>query len=116
MSRTTRTFLLRSLSPAGILTAVALVAAPTVHGQDGRRALLNQISVPAPSVAAYDVPGVPVNSEGALLGHFSPNFIAKAGFELLASDSVAQMIDGAQALMGRWTTAEARRRSVSTNQ
>jgi hypothetical protein len=114
MSRTIHPSLLRSLSLAGILTAVALVAVPTVHAQEGERALLNQVGVPAHGLATYDVAGVSVNGERALLGHIRPGFIAEvARFELLGSDSPAQLIDGAQALMGRRTAIEARPRSMS---
>jgi hypothetical protein len=116
MSRTTHTSLLRSLSLAGILTAVALAAPPTVHGQEGERALLNQTSVSASGLATDEVPGMPVNGERALLGHFGPGVITQAfSFELLASDSTTRLIDGAQALLGRRTTIEAGRRSVSTS-
>jgi hypothetical protein len=114
MSRTIQPSLLRSLSLAGILTAAALVAAPTVHAQEGERALLNQVGTPAHGLATYEVAGMSVNGERALLGHITPDLIVEVSrFELLASDSPAREIDGAEALMGRRTIA-ARSREVST--
>jgi hypothetical protein len=114
MSRTIQPSLLRSLSLAGILTAAALVAAPTVHAQEGERALLNQVGTPAHGLASNDVAGMSVNGERALLGHITPDLIVEVSrFELLASDSPAREIDGAEALMGRRTIA-ARSREVST--
>ena len=114
MSRTLHLSLLRSLSLAGILTAVALVAAPTVHAQEGERALLNQAGTPAYGLGTYDVAGMSVNGERALLGHITPDLIVEVSrFELLASRSPARLIDGAEALMGRRTIV-ARSRDVST--
>jgi hypothetical protein len=116
MSRTIHPSLLRSLSFAGVLTAVALVAAPTVHAQEGERALLNQVGTPAHGLATYELAGMSVNGERALLGHITPELIVEVSrFELLASDSPARVIDGAEALMGRRTIV-ARSRHVSTTQ
>jgi hypothetical protein len=117
MSCTTQSSILRSLSLAGILTAVALVAVPTVQAQEGERTLLNQVGVPAHGLATFDVAGMSVNGERALLGHVRPDLIAEVSrFELLASDGPAQPIGGAEALLGRRTTIEPSRRSVSTTQ
>lgn len=117
MSRTIHTSLLRSLSLTGVLVAAALIAVPTVHGQEGERALLNQVSAPAHALATFDVAGMSVNGERALLGHIRPDLIAEVSrFELSTWDSPARLIDGAEALMGRRTTIGARRSSVSTTQ
>lgn len=115
MSRTTHPSLLRSLSLAGILSAVALVAVPPAHGQEGERAQLNPVNGPARGLATYDVAGMSVNGERALLGHIRPDLIVEVSrSELLAWDSPAHLIDGAEALTGRRTTIDARPRSVST--
>jgi hypothetical protein len=115
MSRTTHPSLLRSLSLAGILTAVALVAVPPAHGQEGERALLNPVSALARGLATYEVAGMSVNGERALLGHVRPDLIVEVSrSELLAWDTPAHPIDGAEALMGRRTTIDARPTSVST--
>jgi hypothetical protein len=115
MSRTVHPPILRSLSLAGILTTAALVAVPTVHAQEGERALLNQVGVSAQGLVTSDVAGMSVSGERALLGHVRPDLIAEVSrFERLASDSLARPIDGAEALMGRRITIEASRRSVST--
>lgn len=98
----------RRISQAGFL-ALALVAAPAVHGQDGTRALLNQVSPPPPSLATYDLSAGSVDGERALLGQFGAD-------ELVASDTVAQVIDGARALMGRPSRTETRRSVVAKNQ
>lgn len=113
--------LLRPIPQAALL-AIALVATPALHGQDGARALLSQTGDPDRSLAAYNVPtaNVPaasVNGERALLGHFGAGFILTAPqLDRLASDTVAQVIDGARALMGRPATTQARRSLVAKRQ
>jgi hypothetical protein len=90
------------------------VATPALHGQGGARALLNPVGDPDRSLAAYNVPAASVNGEHALLGHFGAGFILTAPqLDLVASDTVAQVIDGARALMGRPATTQARRSLVA---
>lgn len=107
----------RLLRQAGFL-AVALAAARAVHGQDGERALRNQVSAPVPELASSDLPPVAVSGEQALLGHVGAAVPAALAFQvqLSASDTVAQAIDGARALMGHWATTETRRRIAVKNQ
>ncbi len=106
----------RRISQAGFL-ALALVAAPAVHGQDGTRALLNQVSPPPPSLATYDLSAGSVDGERALLGQFGADLVLTAPrIELAASDTVAQVIDGARALMGRPSRTETRPSVVAKNQ
>jgi hypothetical protein len=108
--------LLRPIPKAALLP-IALVATPALHGQDGARALLSQAGDPDRSLAAYDVPAASVNGERALLGPFGAGFILTAPqLDLLASDTVAQVIDGARALMGRPATIRARRSLVAKRQ
>jgi hypothetical protein len=99
---------------------IALVATPALHGQDGARALLSQTGDPDHSLAAYaayNVPAASVNGERALLGHFGAGLIPTAPqLDLLASDTVAQVIDGARALTGRPATTRARRSLVAKSQ
>jgi hypothetical protein len=108
--------LLRPIPAIGYL-ALALTAAPVLHGQDGVRALFNQVRTPNPTVAAQDIPIVSAGAtdgERALMGHVGVGPTLQA--ELLASDTVGYQIDGAQALMGRPATTQARRSIVAKKQ
>lgn len=106
----------RPLSQAGFI-AVALVAAPAVHGQDGAHAMLNHLSGPAGGLAVSDGPAASVTGERALLGRIDGGSVPTVSqFELLASDTVVDVIDGARALMARPATPQGRRSIVTKSE
>ncbi len=112
MSRIFPTPTLRSLAVAGILSTAALSVPAAAHAQTGgaERALLGRVAISAavPLVAtwqpAVQVQGLEVNGERALLARTAhgPDLDPAGAGEARAT--LARPVDGARALLGRWTT------------